>query len=447
MNRILTKNWKIFLILIAAVGLFLRISYGHDMEYKEDEEYNFVQTQLIGHSQPFPWVGMPSGVYIPNPGASIWVFFVLARAFSIHDPVVLAHAVQIFAWLGILLILPMAAYFVKREEREPWLWAFALAMVNPLLILYQRKLWPEPFMPAFCMIMLMGYYRRKGSLGAFFWGLAGAILGQIHMSGFFLAFALFAWTVIFAPDRKKIRWPAWFLGSSLGALPLIPWLIEWRTHPTSGAISAGLQEMIQLKYWVFWISNSLGLHLGNALGLMLGQSNLAQLQNFNPYPLIAGRATYLVLLSHLAITASSLLILVIALRFFWKNRKQILSLAIGRGSDTAFVQNAAFFGCGLILTLTGVVIRRYYLATTFPFELIWLARLALREPKFGRMYLGFLVTAQLVISASFVQFIHLNHGSTQGDYGPSYQTLSQVGGRTGRYGWDPNPPGLAPRDR
>src|SRR6478609_4224484 len=93
-------RWPSFLAFALILGILLRVLFVHDMEYKEDEEYNFTQTQLIGVSKPWPWYGIPSGVYIVNPGMSIWAFTVLAKLFGIHQPTSLPHAVQVFALLG-----------------------------------------------------------------------------------------------------------------------------------------------------------------------------------------------------------------------------------------------------------------------------------------------------------------------------------------------------------
>ena len=44
--------------------------YVQDMEYKEDEEYDFLQSQV----KAWPSIGMPSGVYVPNPGIASGCF-------------------------------------------------------------------------------------------------------------------------------------------------------------------------------------------------------------------------------------------------------------------------------------------------------------------------------------------------------------------------------------
>lgn len=430
----LSRGWIYFLFLALLAGAILRLIYVTDMEYKEDEEYNFVQTQLIGNTQPWPWYGIPSGVYLVNPGMSIWTFTVLAKIFGIHHPTSLAHAVQMFALLGICMIIPFALKFVKTDAALTWLWAFALAMVNPFLILYQRKLWPETFLPFFTMVTLMGWCKRKNGWGAFTWGMIGAWLGQIHMSGFFFSAALFLWTVFFDPYRNKesnpedishpkTAWKLWFLGSVIGALPLIPWLVYVIQHPIHEAINAGWNEVSQLKYWVFWFTDPLGLHLGNPLGLLRGQTNWEQISDFVRYPILLGYPTYLVGLAHLLIALAAAFLSLRFVFYLFHNKKHWISLTIGRGSDTAFLQNSAFWACGLLLTLTGVVIRRYYMTVTFPLEFIFLVGVAQPGTKLGRRILTLLWICEFFISAHFVGYIHVNQGSIYGDYGQAYHVI------------------------
>ena len=75
----LSGGWKIFLLLSFFAGFMLRTLHVQDMEYKEDEQYNYTQSQTIGTTEAWPAYGIASGVYIVNPGASIWVFAALAK--------------------------------------------------------------------------------------------------------------------------------------------------------------------------------------------------------------------------------------------------------------------------------------------------------------------------------------------------------------------------------
>jgi hypothetical protein len=418
----LTRLWTSFLTLSLVSGILLRMIFVDDMEYKEDEEYNFTQTQLIGNRVPWPWYGIPSGVYLVNPGMSIWVFAILAKIFRIHSPTDLAHAVQAFALLGMSLVIPFTLKWVRDDEKQDWFWAFALSMVNPFLVLYQRKLWPEPFLPFFTMLTLIGWWRKELRVAAFVWGLAGAWLGQVHMSGFFFSAALFLWSVLFLnkTDKNKTQWRFWFLGSVVGALPLIPWALHLLANPVRQSMTSGLGEILQFKYWVFWITDPLGLHLGNPLGLLRGQgSNFEQISDFVRYPLIGGRPTYLVGLAHVTTFLAALFIGVRALRHWYLDKKPNHSPR----SATSFLIMSAMIGCGLLMTTTGVVIRRYYMTVTFPLEFLFWIRLARSNTRLGTYLLAILWISEAFISGSFVHYIHVNQGSIWGDYGKAYHLV------------------------
>jgi hypothetical protein len=300
----------------------------------------------------------------------------------------------------------------------------ALALVNPFAVFYQRKLWPEPILPFFSMLMLAGWWRRELWLGAFVWGFFGAWLGQIHMSGFFYAFP-FLLCALFVPSedvpRARVRWGAWFLGSVLGALPLIPWAQFALTHPVHETISHGWEEMLQFKFWVFWITNPTGLHLGNPLGLLRGPSNWNQISDFVRYPVIGGRATYLNLVAHVAALISALGILLPGLA---RAVARLQNWRLPR-SDLRIALIAGIWGFGLLLTASSVVIRRYYLMVSFPLEFVWLTQLALSSSRtgLGRRLLGTLWASELFISACFVGYVHVNQGATQGDYGDAYHVI------------------------
>ncbi|MCM2279955.1 MAG: hypothetical protein NDJ89_17920 [Oligoflexia bacterium] len=431
----MTRNWRLFLLLSLGAGLVLRLLWLEDIEFKEDEHYHFIMTQLAGRGDPWPWVGLPSGVFIPNPGLSIWMFIGLGRLFGVSDPTELQRAVGLFNVLGISLIIPFALWFVREAKaREPWLWAFALALVNPFSVYYGRKLWPQPFLPFFSMFLLAGWWTRARFSGALVWGLFGALAGQMHMSGFFLAGGLFLWTVLFGRQGRaasRTDWSGWLTGSCLGALPLAPWFWHLLTHPAPPAAARGWDEALQLKFWVFWISNPLGFHLGNPLGLHRGASHWAQLSDFARYPLLAGYATYLNGLAHALVLFLAAWILLkgpLVLLKSVRNRKQLETLLVGSGNPTHFAQNAALFASGVLMTATRVTIRRYYMIIHFPLEFLWLIRgvhAASPDRRRARWILGVLWAAQLFISANLVWYVHVNQGSPWGDYGEAFHLIRE----------------------
>ena len=343
------------------------------------------------------------------------------------------------------LVFPFAFAFIRdRAEREPWLWAGCLAMVNPFLVVYQRKLWPEGFLPFFGMLMFMGFWRRSHWAGAAAWGLFGAFIGQIHMSGFFFAAGIFLAAVFWDRERHPTRWLSWFAGSCLGAWPLIPWAMHLLSQPAAGSSGWKWQEAIQLKFWQFWISDPLGFHIGNPIGLLRGNSHWAQLSDFVRYPLAGGQPTWAVGLAHAGILLIAAALLWVGVRHLVQRVRAARGLRSLWGFQTTtglvirtttdLVLAATAFICGPLMTLTGVMIRRYYLCVTYPLEGVWLARVALlsgEDRRVGRAWLIALWIFQLVISAGFVGYVHVNQGAPQGDYGDAYWKVMENRGPAG----------------
>ncbi len=414
--------WFFSLALLA--GTVLRLIWPADMEYKLDEQYMFDRVIGFGH-EAWDWLGMPNTVGVRNPGLSIWVFIALGKLFGVVTPPDLVQAVQIVNVLSMILLVPFVFRLIPETDREPWFWGIALLAVNPIAVLYERKIWAQSILPIFVLLFLVCWWLRSRRTGAFFWGLVGAALGQIHMSGFFFAFGMMLWALFF--DRRKVRWLFWLAGSALGALPMIPWIHYFLNRPSSGrAILFGFNELIQLKYWVFWITTPLGLHLGNALGVSNGNGLFQQLGDFFRYPVIAGQATYAVGAGHLLLAASGIWVLTEGIRSILYDRRhhhtRWTATWIGRSSETAFTQNAVLWGYGLVITCATVAMRRFYLIITYPFQYIWLARMALsRRPQTGRTVLIVILLAEFLVSASFLHYIHKNGGASQGDYGTAYR--------------------------
>jgi hypothetical protein len=401
------KNWLAFLSLALLLGVILRLSFPGDIEYKDDEKYMFEATQKIGITESWPLLGMPSGVKVNNPGMSIWIFAVLAKITHASTPPELARAVQ---WLNILALFVLAFFSLRllpEPEKPAWCWATAFAAVNPIAVLYQRKIWAQCTLPFFCVLLWIAWHFRHKRTGAFFWGLLGVCLGQIHMSGFFLAAALFVWTVI---HERVARWGSWLLGSIVGAIPLIPWFQYILSKPANESTGLNFLNILQLRFWRYWVSDALGIGLNTSLGN-------SQYWDFMRYPLIGGMGTYLVGIGHTLIIVSGILIFISALKK-WK-----LGQWIKNPSDTGLTVNSVFLVAGVLLTLSAKVFR-HYLIMSFPLEWVWLSRMSL-DIHWGKKYLMAIWIAQLFISAVFLVYIHLNHGAPLADYGIAYQFQSR----------------------
>jgi hypothetical protein len=407
------------LVLVLLIGAALRLAWPEDIEYKYDEAWTFENVTDVRRTETWPWVGIESSAKAPNPGMSLWVFVGLARLANVQDPPDLAQAVQV---LNIIALAGLAVFcfrVVPKEEREPWLWATALVAVNPFAVLFQRKIWPPSVLPIFLLAFLAGWWLRDRRKWAFVWGLAGMLLGQIHLSGFFLLAGFAGWAAAF--HRRSARWRAWLAGCAVGALPLIPWIYNIISESgLRAAASRRWYHVFEFKFWTNWVTEPLGLSMKYTLGQDFG--------DFLRHPLIDGQPTYLVAVAHVAIISAGAGILIRAALAFWRSPNRIDEFGIGRNSPTAFTICAALWGAGILLTLSGSVIYRHYLLIVFPLTFVWLARLALTggSVPLGRGLMTTVCLAQLLVSASLLGYVHGKGTRIRGDYGTPYSAQSET---------------------
>jgi hypothetical protein len=410
------RPWSFGLLVVLLLGAVLRLLWAQDIEYKGDEAWTFLRTQGVAGTEPCPWVGMPTSAGFRNPGMSLWVFLVLGKLTAAHDPVALARAVQFLNVAALACLVLFILRVVPRPEREAWLWAAALAALNPLGVLAQRKIWPPSVLPLCTLGMLTGWWYRQRLWGAFAWGLVGACLGQIHMAGFFFAAGFAAWALLL--DRAGVRWRGWLAGSALGALPLLPWLLVVVGQGADGHSAPRWAHLFEGKFWIRWVTEPLGLSLEYTL-----ERDFA---DFLGSPQLAGRPTFAVGLLHLLLAAAGGAVFLLAAWRCWRGREGLQGLWAGRGSPTGFTLSAALWGFGLLLTVSAMPIPRHYLWVAYPLGFVWLARLALGRPgqqtgaRLGRGLLLTLCLAQGLITASFLGYIHANQRQIDGDYGMPY---------------------------
>jgi hypothetical protein len=406
------------LVATLAIGAALRLAWPRDIEFKTDEAWLFERTQRIGRGGAFPWDSDASSAGPRNPAMGLWILTALGRLVGAEDPPGLARGVQ---WLNVAALILLAGFVwrcVPAGEREPWLWATALVAVNPLAVRYQRKIWAPSTLPVFTMAFLTGWWHRDRHWGAFVWGLIGACLGQIHLGGFFFAAGFVAWAWLF--DRRRIAWRGWLAGSVLGAAPLVPWLWAVLAQPLHGGHSyPWLCHVVELKFWLQWIVQPLGLSTRPALG--------NDFVDFLRYPLLGDQPTFLMALLHVVLFAAAGVVLVRATAALWPRLGDWRKLVTDADSPTAFTQGAALWGYGVLLTASLLAVQRHYLVILFPLPFVWLARQALvmppgrpHSPRLGRMLLATLWAAQLVVTTTFLGYVHVNQRLINGDYDTPY---------------------------
>jgi hypothetical protein len=413
-------------VVVALVaGSVLRTVWVEDMEYKADESWTYLQTRVVRDGGPLPQSGMPTSQNTPNPAGSVWVFIGLSELFGPDSPTELARIGQWMNNLALAGLVIFACWCVPAEWRAVWLWAAALAAVNPIAVVLHRKIWPPSIAPLLLLGVLVGWWHRDRRWGAALWGFLVVVVGQIHLSGLFLAAGLAGWAVVF--DRRRVRWWAWAIGTACAAWPLALWLPEAvehaMRHPT-GQIK--LRHLVTPNFYLRWVTEPFGLMLDYSLG--------KDFSDFLRYPLIAGRGTYLVGALHAATFAlMGYFLIAVGLRV-WRHRDQWREYLSGRVSPTVFSVNAVALGYGGLLTLSCLPIHRHYMLVAFPLTFVWLAGLALadRRPwRFrltrGQALLLALWVVQFATSACFLGYVHANQRTIRGDYGTPYAAQLRYG--------------------
>ena len=397
------------MVVFLAAGTLLRLVWAADMEWKLDEIWMYETAQQVArHQASWPQLGMPSSTGVLNPGLSIWCF--IAIAYVAHTPVEMVRAVQILNIAALWVLFGFCRWAIPgpSQEQRLWLWGITLAGVSPLAIVFSRKIWAQDILPIVCVGLIISHWFRHRRWGAFSWGLLGVLIGQIHMSGFFLAAGLLIWTLYSdwqQPPHRPIRWLSWLIGTGLGLFPSLPWLAYLVQASTDG--SRSWVGMVVPKFFGHWWSTSLGINLGYSLGSHFWSDLL-------PIPIIGGHPTYLVGVAHLILVGLG----VAGVWHWFRTIGSPWSLLNKRQVPiSGFYLRAIGLITGVLFTLSGLNIPVHYLIVTFPFIYLWLASIYSRFPLTWLL----LLSCQLMISVSFLWLIHQTGGFADADYGLTYR--------------------------
>jgi hypothetical protein len=405
------------------LGAAFRLIWSETIEYKRDEAWLF---QLVAdHVNRWDWatVGMPSSQNVRVPGLSVWVFYPFGHLFGVDEPTCLTLGVQLSNIAALIGLVVFAWRCVPAAEREPWLWAAALIAVNPLEVIYHRKLWPPCMLPIFCMVFIIGWWHRDRRWGAAVWGTVGACLGQIHAAGFLFALSVVLTTV--AAARRGVRWGWWVAGSVLGTLPMTGWFIYLlRDRDPVGGNAVELHRWLECKFWLHWITEPVGWGLHGEFG--------ADYTDFLRWPLIGGRPTFAAGILQFLTILLGVALLAHAANGWWRRRSAVT--APPTRTATGLLVRAGFVCFGLMLTLAAVRFFRHYLIVTFPLMALWLARLALpdgsadRTRVLGRRLLAGLCAVNALSCFLMLSFLRENGGVCDGAFQATYEAQVRDGG-------------------
>ena len=360
---VIGAGWLVVLALALAAGIVFRLMLPGIIEYQGDEKFTFNHVMDVLHGGAWPPHGMKMSIGGPNPGMSVWVFVLLGLVFRPETPPDLARAVQLLNVAALVAFLGFIVSAVPRRQREPWLWALALWAVNPLAVIYERKIWPPSVLPIFIVAMLFGWWYRRHWLGSFLFAAVATIAGQIHPTAAFLCIAILAWTLF--DDRRSFRVTGLVAGAIVGVLPALGWIARYyepgdRLHKLRPP---------WLTFYGRWFSEPFGLGPDHTLGPI-------DFTRFVAWPSIGGQPTYLVLLLHVAIAALGISLLArAAIRLYRSGGLSDRWLFIGETAGGRLVR-PAFFGFGTILTLLSIRgggLYPHYLIVIAPIMTLWVA--------------------------------------------------------------------------
>lgn len=410
------RSNRIFLLFIV-FGIILRLIWVNDMEWKGDEQWMYntaIHNAATGH---WDGIGMVSGGGIVNPGLSSAIF--TAMAYMVHTPIGMATFVQ---WINVLSLLGFLLFIILKVEttqRETWLWGLSLAAISPLAVLFSRKIWAQDVLPAFSFMIVLFHANRKKGWGAFLWGFFGALVGQVHMSGFFYVAGLAIFTIIYDYRNKQpFKWAYWIAGSALGSIGLIPWLIFTFTQHQPAKLS--LEHLYQMNFYIYWLLDSHGLNTMYSLR--------KDFWDFVKEPFIAGYPTYLIGALNILLASSG----IYTLKRLWGyikemrdmiKQKQLFTTLTHNLSSVNFYLLSILLGLGIMMNFSGIMVCQHYLIVAFPFSYIFMAKIFRNK----RKLFTYILCAQFILTASFMLYIHTHKGAKDGDYGVTYRAQMEAG--------------------
>jgi hypothetical protein len=463
--------WVLLTVMAALVfGIVARLVWLEDMEWKADEIYSVTTCLEINRTGQWPATGMGTSVGLSNPGLSVWAFAPMVaidpRPISVCRQVMVLNVLVMLAFAFMAIWSPENAGRVGGSSsalrslapREAWLWGIALLAVNPYCIRIARKIWPPSLLGSLVLLLWVGRSLRSSRVGSLAWGLAGATIGQIHLSGFFLAGGIFVGSVVErvrGRDKVATRWSWWVAGSMIGAVGLFSWLEATKSGQGKPPVLGWTLDSFRLRILLFchyWFEMG--------LGLTSWATYTNEYSRFLSAPTLFGRPTWLIGLLERGVYwlgvfgvvtwAASAVVGAVPLsrrrpaqhailhcrrrllarlrpaqrpraRMAWKVVSRLLfpqsDRRIGSDPEARFYAWASLLGGGALLIVACRIIHLHYLYAFSPFLFIWLALVFATR----RRMLALIVVAQAILTSASMIDLHVRDGAPTGDYGVSYR--------------------------
>ena len=393
----------ILLMLALVAGVALRVAYPTDIEFKADERWSFEETRIALGGGPWPTLGLPTSIGGRQPGLSVWVFIGLAWISGADTPPELARAVEVTNGLALLALALFAWTSVPWPSREAWLWAVGLWAVNPIAVIYERKIWPQSVLPLLAVGLIAAWWHRRRWIASLLFGVIAALMSQLHVVAALWVVALLVWGLL--EDRRSFRWSGLLLGGVAGALPAVPWFLSLLRG--AGSPQVQWRAVPLLYFYPRWVLQPFGFSVAFTLGKR-------QLLAFLRWPVIGGVPTFLSGVAHIALAAAMFILFAKAfIAFRTRPRPHLGAVFVGE-DPTGRLIRATFWGYGGLLslfTLTGAGAERHYMIFIAPVMALWVARLAAypangQFTRTARTLLAVCCVGQVLVSALALNYIH-----------------------------------------
>ncbi len=424
-------GWRSATCLCLLVGALARFAWIGDVEYKDDEDQVFQYTQAIHATDLWPALGQTSGLReLRHPALGVWSFAALARLLRLHTPLAVTLSVSALSLIAVALLFWFAWRVVPVSQRDVWLWTAALASINLVAIVNGRKMWIPSLLPPFSVVLLIAWSYRHTTAGALMWGIVGALIGQIHMTGFFYAAAVLIGTALFA--RKSARWRAWLAGSAWGVIPAFAWLSYVWVRRSDLLDHASTFPRVLSGFDFFRMAFDISLS-------QTAEFNIGSyFHEYLAYPVLLGVSTQGVHGARFCLYAIGILALVVA--SVATLRKLGDSAARRSLTDSHLcLFNAAL--AGILMSASGVPNSPHHHLMVFPLAYLWIPMAVIAYLPRPRIWLAAVWMGSAVCTLAFLQFIHQHCGAPNADYGVAYRCQDRTVARTpsagASGGWSP----------
>lgn len=390
-------------LLLAALvaGAALRFMWPGVLELKADERRFLAAAVSAQRGEPLP--EFPTSLTVPNPPLAIWGYAAAARAFGFDTLQALSRLAAVTAMAALIGFTLLVRQW-PAADRDRWQAALALAAVNPLAVLWHRKLWVIAILPIVLVMFWAGWSRRERAGGAAGAGAAAIVAAQLHLSAALLLLAAFLVDRI-RDRRGRVMWM--LIGAAAAGVPAVPWLYRVaRDLPVALAGAWSLGESLTFKLWTLGLSEAAGLVMSHVLG--------PQARDYYREPLVHGYPTWAGLIA----TAASVAICAL-----------MMGRAVAQGGWRALrcseagprTRDALAVGCVYLalFTISGLPIYRHYTAAIFPLTFLWLAAVQIDADRARARYWWIaLVAAQAMQTVLLLQHLAAHAGAPLGEFGP-----------------------------